>query len=574
MSSRTSAARKAQNNKSHARQITRTLTAVALTCLVAAPAAAAPPEVWTVRDGSVAINGGGYGHGKGMSQYGAQGAALQGKSYRDILSFYYPGATMSKATSFLNRPLRVLLDNHAQGKWFRIASTGGDVIAKDDSTGQTFNLGDAPYFRVWPASGGRWTLQRTDAKTFSDDVHTFSGTLTFSTTGGLLRVVFPDASSGTYRGSVTAKPLSSKVAAINNVSMDDYLRSVVPSESIPSWRAEALKAQAVAARTYAIRYALNRKSYYDVCSTVSCQVYHGASKEFTSTTNAVRATSDQILTSGGKPALTMFSSSNGGQSVGYSSYTTSREDPFDAGSHNPVHSWNKTVRSSAFSAKWPQIGTLRYVEVISRDGKGRFGGRITKARIHGSKGSTEVTGPQLRFGLGLRSELATAPVSPIIGKWYEFDGPAGYFGTIKSDLHTVKGLKQYGVADMDVIDFNRGQIVTSKIGGTHYIIGGVAAGYYETGGPGYYGPPLTDEVPFDGGVVQEFQRATALWTPEGGTHILFGGIRAHFGVIGGIKTTGAPTSGEYDYNGGRAQDFVNGRMVWNSTTGKTTWQPR
>ena len=131
--------------------------------------------------------------------------------------------------------------------------------------------------------------------------------------------------------------------------MDDYVKGVVPREMPASWMAEALRAQAVAARTYAAydRAAHTTRSY-DTCDTTSCQVFGGASSEDSRSNAAVVATAGQVVTYGGKPAFTQFGSSSGGwTSAGSMPYLTAKADPYDGFSGNPVHTWTKSVTKAA-----------------------------------------------------------------------------------------------------------------------------------------------------------------------------------------------------------------------------------
>src|SRR5215212_9387352 len=186
------------------------------------------------------IRGAGFGHGIGMSQYGAYGYALQGAKYTGILAHYYKGTRLSSAPG---RPVRVLL--------------------------QPVD----PYIRVRGATS----------------------------VGG--RALRPSRIYVAKRGG--------GVTAINELDMDSYLRGVVAGEMPSSWPLEALKVQAVAARTYALA---TRKTtgLYDQYPDTRSQVYRGVTGESVSSDAAVRATAGQIVTYSGQPAVTYYFSTSGG----------------------------------------------------------------------------------------------------------------------------------------------------------------------------------------------------------------------------------------------------------------------
>ena len=127
-----------------------------------------------------------------------------------------------------------------------------------------------------------------------------------------------------------------------------------------SWDAAALRAQAVAARTYAAWLrAQNPRRYYQICDTTSCQVYGGVTAEQTSSNDAVTATAGKILTYQGKPAFTQFSSSSGGwTSKGSVPYLPAKKDPYDNIAMNANHSWKVVVSARSLERSHPEIGTL------------------------------------------------------------------------------------------------------------------------------------------------------------------------------------------------------------------------
>jgi SpoIID/LytB domain protein len=202
--------------------------------------------------------------------------------------------------------------------------------------------------------------------------------------------------------------------------MGNYLRSVVPTEMPASWLPAALHAQSVAARTYALwtqRY--NNRGFADICDTNSCQAYRGVralsasggiirTYESPSTDAAVVATAGQWLSYNGKPALTEFSSSNGGRSVyGGFPYLPARRDLWDGVVRNSEHAWTTTLPAPRISARWPQIGRVQFLQVLTRDGKGAWGGRVISILVVGTKRSITLTGSAFVNAMGLQHRWFT-----------------------------------------------------------------------------------------------------------------------------------------------------------------------
>src|SRR5690606_15323622 len=145
----------------------------------------------------------------------------------------------------------------------------------------------------------------------------------------------------------------------------EYLKSVLPAEMPPSWHREANRAQAVAARTYAMwdRDVNKNSTWYDTCDTTQCQVYRGAADynaagvrtavhEHASSTAAVDATAGRYLRYSGEPAFTQFSASNGGYSVaGSRPYLKASADPYDG-----YPQWTETLTAKRIETAYPAIG--------------------------------------------------------------------------------------------------------------------------------------------------------------------------------------------------------------------------
>lgn len=351
------------------------------------------------------LEGHGWGHGHGLSQYGAQGAATHGVTYDKILSAYYPNTTRAASAG---GSMRVLLEAGDE-KNLQIEPSDGLTVT-DTATGTKALLPAGPTYDRWRAlvSGANLSLQRLNGSTWSDyaisGVSSFKGPLVFSSKTSTRRLVYPDATKRDYRGTLSAVVTGSGVMeSVVTLSLEDYLRGVVPRESPAYFHAEALKAQAVAARTYSAfkRAHASSGAPWDICDSTQCQVFGGTRSvsgttttelEQASTNSAVDATKGQVMLYQGQPAFTEFSSSNGGWSTdGNQPYLTANPDPWDAlafpaGATDTVHHWTATLRVSDLEARYGPQGLVHFekMRVTSRDGNGDWGGRVLTVQLDGT----------------------------------------------------------------------------------------------------------------------------------------------------------------------------------------------
>ncbi len=360
-------------------------------------------------DGRLRLTGHGYGHGHGMSQYGAQGAAKQGLTYRQILAFYYPGTTLATTSG----PIRVLLTGDTDND-VRVLPASGLRI-RDTGNGATYALPATAGIKTWRLRtvSGRTVLDYDNGawRTHLPAGKALSGGGEFYRPGSVvLRIA------GTTRNYRGALRLASS-DTVNVLSLDDYVMGVVPREMPASWEPAAVRAQAVAARTYA---AWERDEHptrhYQTCDTTSCQVYGGVAAEDSRSNAAVAATANQVLTYQGKPAFTQFGSSSGGWlSAGSRPYLVAKADGYDGHSANPMHTWTMTVTRAAIQRAWPSLGTLQRVVITRRDGNGDWYGRIEQMVLDGSKANVTISGATFRSRFGLRSHwfrFGTGAVTP------------------------------------------------------------------------------------------------------------------------------------------------------------------
>jgi SpoIID/LytB domain protein len=376
--------------------------------LLGAPAATA--QDWRVpTSASITIRGHGYGHGHGMSQYGAAGAARVGLDHREIASFYYPGTRWGSARGRID----VLIT----------ADTTDDLVVRRSAGLQVTDLGNGRVLTLPDRPTTRWrTTVATDGRTQVSWLRgarwrpwrTLTGNGAFAVPGGTVTLVTP-AGERAYRGRLAALPPtagSRDRLTVNSVALEGYLRGVVPLEMPALWHPEAVRAQAVAARTYAAYERSHpRGAAFDVYDTTASQVYGGVSAEHRASDAAIRATRKRILRHGGRPAFTQFSSSNGGwTAAGSVPYQVAKADPYDGWSGNPNHDWAVVVSDRRIESAWPRIGNLRRIAVVSRDGNGQWGGRVRSLRLVGGKGQLTVSGDTFRWALGLKSTWFTFAV--------------------------------------------------------------------------------------------------------------------------------------------------------------------
>ncbi len=411
----------------------------ALAVVPASAAAVTTNEVVAIPStGALTISGRGWGHGRGMSQYGAKAQAEDGRTAAQILAFYYPGTAAGVVS---NPAVRALVSADTDNSMHVIAEPG---MTATDASGTarpiTFAEGTATELRVRRPSGAL-VVQGLVGSTWVTWGTAVSGSaVTIAAPDQTVQLVVGTTATGEhrveYRGAMRAAwdTSAARLRTVNVVPLESYLRSVVPPEMPSSWSAAAVQAQAVAARTYAeYERRANAARVFDVWDTTQSQVYNGARKlnragttvtstgENARTDAAIAATAGQVRTYGGAPAFTQFGSSNGGWTkAGNLAYQQAVADPWDARAVGP---WSVQVTATQIQTAYPKVGTPRTIEVRSRDGNGEWGGRVLTARITGSTGTVDITGDQFRSALGLRSDwwraaepFTTVPRPTISGK--------------------------------------------------------------------------------------------------------------------------------------------------------------
>jgi len=252
-----------------------------------------------------------------------------------------------------------------------------------------------------------------------------------------------------YRGKVKVLLQGKNIIAINYVDIEEYLYSVVGSEAVPSWPIEALKAQAVASRTYALyKHSTAENSLYDLDTTQMTQVYKGVASEYVSTHEAVNATQGEVMTYEGKAILAVFHSSSGGHTENVEDVWTSPlpylRAVVDYDYKSPVFQWTETFSPGELGNLIGEVGNV--LEMIPETTTPH--GRVITMKVVGDRGSKLVKGADLRKLLGLRSTLFS--VSQLN---HNFQISGRGFG------HGL-GLSQWGAYHLATQGYNYQQILT------------------------------------------------------------------------------------------------------------------
>jgi SpoIID/LytB domain protein len=394
--------------------------AVALAAGVLPPLVRPAPAEAQASAPEVRFEGRGWGHGRGLGQYGSLGYAIDhGRSYGWILDHYYGGTTRGTQP---DASISVRLSEH-DGKDMIVTSASAFTVGSIDRP-----AGSAARVRRTP--DGRWAIDAgpgsteggnpcagpwEEAQAGIDAPARPEAKLVVPYAGDdvsrLLQVC--GANLRAYRGSLMALAVDGVTRVVNHVGMEQYLRGVVPRESPASWGSlgggrgmEQLKAQSVAARSYA--WGENRHPLFKTCDTTACQVYGGAGLngrriEEPNTDRALQATAGEVRRhASGAIARTEFSSSTGGHTAGGTFPAV--VDEGDSTASNPNHTWAVSVPVARIETAFPSIGSFRTIRVLRRNGLGADGGRVLEVAVDGTERSVTMTGLAFRSALQLRSD--------------------------------------------------------------------------------------------------------------------------------------------------------------------------
>ncbi|HEX3805781.1 MAG TPA: SpoIID/LytB domain-containing protein [Gaiellaceae bacterium] len=381
---------------------TTTTTASTTTGLSTPPPATVVSTAPTV----LAFSGHGWGHGLGMSQWGAYGYAQHGWTYDKILAHYYTGTTLGTAKV---ATVRVL-----------IASEKNPAL----TSLVPWTVTDAAGAKAQLAAGD---LKLTPALSLADQP-ALKPPLTFSAAQPLL------VDGHAYRGKLVLSLDGKLVDVVDVVGLEQYVKGVVPSEMPSSWSPEALKAQAVASRSYALANVAKGRAY-DLFGDERSQVYGGVAAEVPSTDAAVDATKGQVVMYAGKVADTLFFSSSGGrtasalESTGVNvPYLVPVADPYD--SIAPYHDWGPVLFDAAALAKQLKLSA----PIIGMQAVNGPSGRVKNVTVSSSDDSAQtITGNQLRTLLDLRSTWFTPALLQLLpsAKAMTYGGAVSLTGLVR-----------------------------------------------------------------------------------------------------------------------------------------------
>jgi stage II sporulation protein D len=347
----------------------------------------------------IVVTGKGWGHGVGMSQWGAYGYARHGWSYRQILAHYYPGTTLGHAPA---DDVRVLLGSGQPSA--SVGCAGG--IRVNDRTGRSYGLDPGTYS---VGAGLKLPVAHKRVKVQAG-LHHRERYAVVRVRRALRSPVAFDCPSGplvwdgnAYHGRLVIRSNGRKLSVVNTVPLDAYVQGVVGGEMPHKWNLAALEAQAVAARSYALA-TLKPNRHFDLFSDTRSQVYGGIAYETPGINFAVRRTAGMIVMWNGHVALTFFFSTSGGRTANVSEvwprlgdipYLRSVSDPYDASS--PHHSWGPFTFDAARLARRLRVPVGPVQVTHTGDG------RVASVRI----GSRVISGSTFQAKLGLDSTWFT-----------------------------------------------------------------------------------------------------------------------------------------------------------------------
>jgi SpoIID/LytB domain protein len=580
--------------------------------------------------------GRGWGHGLGMSQWGARGLAEKGLTASEILKRYYTGISVQTKTS--PSEIRVgLLQERAE-----IYVEADGAIGLYDSSGTKKASGKA---------GERWTVRPKGSKLevlgpgsttpkFTSGVPV---TVRYEATGAKITLPQTGKKYGHGRLDIDINAETGKTRAIMILPFEQYLYGL--AEMPASWHHEALEAQAIAGRTYALEKIGRLGQARTVCncavyaSTVD-QVYAGTDHEVSRWVTAVNETKGLVATYGGKPIQAYYSSSSGG-------FTENNENVFGGkalpylrgvcdtgdyvGGENPNANWKVSYESTEVQSRLREaghnVGTIRKISYLQPRGvSGRVlavkdathggvlvDGTLDDARLSGSTWrqilelKSNLLAPNITGGIRLRYDSLSCKPGLATGTertWKDEAGTARgreqtfangrlIYGSVSKKVFYVQNsfLERYDAAREAGTDlglptadgasisggklatFENGNIYVSKFG-ARIVTGAILAKYVKSGGPAKWGMPTSDELAApNGGRSMRFEKARIYWSSKDGARVIYGAILARYLSLGGASgKLGMPTSDEYGISTGRRQDFTGGYITYNSTTKQTAYK--
>jgi hypothetical protein len=394
-----------------------------------------------VQTAPVAVAGHGWGHGRGLGQWGAYGYSLPPYNWSagQILDHFYGDTS---AANIGNPAVEVVMN--APNSTSNVGMAGPTIAFLQRGTPHL----SADFGPLWPAPAPAVYVSRVGPGQFN--VHYGSSCAgpwgaPQAVNASFVRIFPVPGSAGTLddalqlcdgamsggnpdnrrwlRGEIWARATASRQYTTNRLTVEEYLPGVVPFEMPTSWTPAALQAQAVAARSYSLADAASRASTYGfpaTCDTISCQVYGGRQRfwsgvvrtEHPNSNAAIAATAGLVRAPAGwqpgqPPARTEFSSSTGGWTAGGAFPPV--EDLGDAnGPGNPHHTWAVEIAPAHIEAAYGRPpNSFLGARVLERNGLGDWGGRVRLVELSFTAGALVVTGDDFRIKTGIRSNWFT-----------------------------------------------------------------------------------------------------------------------------------------------------------------------
>ena len=543
----------------------------------------------------VRIKGGGWGHGIGMSQYGAYGRAKNGKNAKQILEKYYSGANVTSVS--IGSPIRVGL---TQGRSAIAVGSSGKLVFKvgtsrisagDGSTNWTLEPSSTGGVRVFK-NGNR--VRRNGKGVFGSPstpikaiYERFGSNISISgksTTYSRGKAIF-----GTYSSDICSAGYC--LRGLLSMPMQKYLYGLgeVPS----SWPGAVLRAQAIAGRTYAYEKMLRSPGGRYPCDchvydSVVDQAYIGDAKEssyFAQWKAAVDGTNNKVVKHNGAPIQALYSSSSGGHTENNENvwggtaipYLRGVTDGPDDNGANPNHTWSLEMSYSSFESKLNAAygtGQLQSFELVRPFG---VSGRVTVvkstgggARIVGSNKTARVSGWSLRSALALKDTLFRVNISYPVSerfqsKYNRLDGapgsPTGESYAVPIGWDRSKGRAQ---------NFSKGRMTyTRKVDKVVWQYGPVLKKYNSLGREkSSLRMPTSDIWGTDAYSGGSYLNGLILWSEATDAHSIRGMFRTAYGQAGGPKgALGLPIKQRQRRatlpDGGARQRFENGTLYLN-----------
>jgi SpoIID/LytB domain protein len=517
----------------------------------------------TASAGSFVFYGSGWGHGLGMSQWGAYGLAKKGWGHKQIIKHFYSGTTIT--SSYANAPTKLRVGLTQGRSKIHLAAQAGPVTLRIENRHTGTVIGKIPSGKTWTVRlvGGQYRVLDSSGKRVGGKDWGGTARNLYATYAGA-RVRSPEGGATYSHGY-----LEFNVYACAGSACAMRLILVVPSEQyllgigeVPSsWPTEALRAQVVAARSYAFSKVEVAGQHRSPCNCalydyVADMAYVGYAKEVGADgkrwISAVDKTTGQVAVSNGHVVQAFFTASDGGWTENNEnvwggtpiSYLRGVCDPGDYAAANPNRVW--TVKDSAsyvttrLSPYTGNIGTVKKFSDINRG----VSGRIITLKVNGGVGSNTISGSELKAGLGLNDDRV----------WINSD--KNVTGAIRGKydhLMCAPGLptgKQISVSGGSKQRFVTGSIYHNNGSATVWLKGPIYSEYLGTGGVnGKLGLPESTIVAIGGAGCSSgcnrvsFANGRIYWKSGVGAYGLWGRVlKAYLGQGGATGSLGFPTS--------------------------------